>query len=149
MQEEQDLVLQDTALAVSDSLGVALSYPLLLLEMQHAEVEQDSMVTLLLEEKIAGVSRGEQERPGFRVQIYSSNHPTRGKTGALTLEQQLSQQISQPIYVLYASPSWKVRIGDFLNEADAVTFRDEFKRLFPELADYTYIVKDMVKIAAH
>ena len=84
--------------------------------------------------------------PGYRVQIYSSNHPTRGKTGALELEQRVKQTISVQVYVIYATPSWKVRLGDFLTAEQAAEFRDTFKALFPDLADYTYIVRDQVKI---
>lgn len=126
---------------------VELVYPQILLDMPNARVEQDSLVTLLMEEKIAGVERGEQERPGYRVQVYSSNHPSRGKSEALHIEQRIKQAVNNvPVYVIYASPSWKVRLGDFLNEQQAAEFRDIFKGLFPDLADYTYIVRDQVKI---
>lgn len=133
--------------AVTDSLAsLTLPYPQILMDMPNVHIEQDSLVTLLMEEKIAGIERGEQERAGFRVQIYSSNHPQRGKSEALKLEQRVKQEISMPVYVIYATPSWKVRLGDFLTEAEAAEFRDSFKQLFPDLADYTYIVRDQVKI---
>ncbi|MBQ7531080.1 MAG: SPOR domain-containing protein [Paludibacteraceae bacterium] len=132
---------------VTDSLAsLTLPYPQILMDMPNVHIEQDSMVTLLMEEKIAGIQRGEQERAGFRVQIYSSNHPQRGKSEALKLEQRVRQELSVPVYVIYATPSWKVRLGDFLTEAEAADFRDAFKQLFPDLADYTYIVRDQVKI---
>lgn len=143
----QEAVQDSTMTAESDSLAsLVLPYPQILLDMPNAHIEQDSMVTLLMEEKIAGINRGEQERAGFRVQIYSSNHPQRGKSEALKLEQRIKQEIAAPVYVIYATPSWKVRLGDFLTEAEAAEFRDHVKQLFPDLADYTYIVRDQVKI---
>ena len=133
--------------AVEDTVAaVVLTYPQILLDMPNVHVVQDSLITLLMEEKIAGVERGEHERAGFRVQIYSSNHPQRGKSEALLLEQRVKQALSVPVYVIYASPSWKVRLGDFLTEAEAAEFRDSLKALFPDLADYTYIVRDQVKM---
>ena len=133
--------------AFADSVpAVELVYPQILLDMPHVRVEQDSLITLLMEEKIAGVERGEHERAGFRVQIYSSNHPQRGKSEALLLEQRVRQSLNVPVYVIYASPSWKVRLGDFLTEQDAMGLRDMIKELFPDLADYTYIVRDQVKV---
>ena len=133
--------------AKTDSLAsLVLPYPQILLDMPAVHVEQDSMVTLLMEEKIAGIERGEQERAGFRVQVYSNNHPQRGKSEALQLEQRIKQEVNVPVYVIYASPSWKVRLGDFRTEAEAAEFRDAIKQQFPELADYTYIVRDKVKI---
>lgn len=142
------------SLAVADSLGlqqdslpqVVLTYPQILTDMPNVRVEQDSLITLLMEEKFAGVQRGEHEMPGFRVQIYSSNHPTRGKAEALLLEQRVKQALSVPVYVIYDTPSWKVRLGDFLTEQQAVDFRNLFKQFFPDLADYTYIVRDQIKI---
>ena len=141
--------VQDTTanMALADSLPpVVLTYPQILLEMENVHVEQDSLVTLLMEEKIAGVQRGEHERPGFRVQVFSSNHPHRGKSEALLLEQRVKEVVNVPVYVIYASPSWKVRLGDFLTEQEAAEFRDSLKLLMPDLADYTYIVRDQVKV---
>lgn len=141
-----EAVITDSAV-VNDTLPpVVLTYPQILLDMNNAHVEQDSLITMLMEEKTAGVVHGTHERPGYRVQIYSSNHPTRGKTGALELEQRVKQTISVQVYVIYATPSWKVRLGDFLTVEQAAEFRDTFKVLFPDLADYTYIVRDQVKI---
>ena len=147
---EQSAVSEELAV---DSLGVltdslppvVLVYPQILLDLPNASIEQDSLVTLLMEEKIAGVERGESERPGWRVQVYSSNHPQRGKSEALLIEQRIKQTMNVQVYVVYASPSWKVRLGDFLTEQQAAEFRDVFKGLFPDLADYTYIVRDQVK----
>lgn len=134
------------ALPVDTVQPIVLTYPQLLLDMPAVHVEQDSLITLLMEEKIAGVERGETERAGFRVQVYSSNHPHRGKAEALLIEQRIQQAINVPVYVIYASPSWKVRLGDFLTEQQAAEFRDMFKGVFPDLADYTYIVRDQVKV---
>ena len=136
------------SLAIADSVPqIVLTYPQILLDMPNVHVEQDSLITLLMEEKIAGVERGETERPGFRVQVYSSNHPQRGKSEALLIEQRIKQAMSNvPVYVIYASPSWKVRLGDFLSEQQAIQLRDIFKGIFPDLADYTYVVRDQVKV---
>lgn len=135
------------ALQAADTIvEVELRYPLILEEMPNVHVEQDSLVLLLMEEKIAGVQRGEHEVSGYRVQIYSSNHPTRGKSEALLLEQRVKQAVAVPVYVIYASPSWKVRLGDFRTEEQAVEFRDLFRTLFPDLVEYTYIVRDQIKV---
>ena len=109
---EPESAVQDTSAlpAFADSVpAVELVYPQILIDMPHVRIEQDSLITLLMEEKIAGVERGEHERAGFRVQIYSSNHPQRGKSEALLLEQRVRQSLNVPVYVIYASPSWKAR----------------------------------------
>lgn len=147
-EDEMPAIVQDSLPADSlqaDTLLV-LPYPQILLDMPNVNVIQDSLVTLLMKEKIAGVERGEQEMEGYRVQIYSSNHPKNGKINALQIEQRVKEVIKESVYVIYATPSWKVRLGDFLTKEEAEVFRDTFKELFPDLADYTYIVRDKVKI---
>ena len=143
----QPEAVDTVAVATADTVvPVELTYPQILIDMPNVHVHQDSIVTQLMEEKIAGVERGEQERAGFRVQIYSSNNPQRGKSEALRIEQRVKESLTVPVYVIYASPSWKVRLGDFLNEQQAAELRDALKEMFPDLADYTYIVRDQVKI---
>ena len=144
MSEEAEAAIAADSLAADTVL--ILPYPQILLDMQHVHVEQDSLVTLLMEEKTAGVERGEKEMAGYRVQVYSSNHPKHGKTNALLIEQRVKETVNIPVYVIYTSPSWKVRLGDFRTQEEAEIFRDTFKQLMPDLADYTYIVRDKVKI---
>lgn len=148
---EAEPLLQDSLMpAEADSMPAdsvfVLPYPQILADMPHVRVTQDSLVTLLMEEKTAGVERGEREIAGYRVQVYSSNHPKHGKSNALQIEQRVRELVDIPVYVIYATPSWKVRLGDFRTQEEAETFRDMFKQLMPDLADYTYIVRDMVKI---
>ena len=152
----QELVMPETeAIAIEESLAsdsvpadtlFILPYPQILLDMPNVSVEQDSLITLLMKEKIAGIERGEQEMEGYRVQIYSSNHPKHGKQNALLIEQRVKALVDEPVYVIYATPSWKVRLGNFRTKEDAQVFRDAFKELCPDLADYTYIVRDKIKI---
>jgi hypothetical protein len=99
-----------------------------------------------MEEKIAGIERGEHEVAGFRVQIYSSNHPQRGKSEALQLEQRIKQALPVSVYVIYASPSWKVRLGDFRTYDEAKEYKKEFVQMFPELMGETYIVRDKIQV---
>ena len=141
------MVVSEVDSLATDSLPeVVLEFPAILTDMPNVHVEQDSLITLLMEEKKAGVERGEREMPGYRVQIYSSNHPQRGKSEALQIEQRVKKLVHEHVYVTYTSPSWKVRLGDFRTQEEAATFRDAFKMLCPDLADYTYIVRDQIKI---
>lgn len=130
----------------ADSLAMDLPYPAILTDMPNARVMQDSMVTLLMQEKIAGVTRGVMEMQGFRVQIYSSNTPTTSKQEAMRLEQTLSDSVDVPVYVLYTPPFWKVRLGDFRTMEEARTYKDTFVVAFPNHAAETYIVRDKIQI---
>jgi hypothetical protein len=86
------------------------------------------------------------EIAGYRVQIYSSNQQQKAKTEALRLEEKLKDQLGQTVYVQYAPPFWKVRIGDFRTYEEAREYKKEVVRLFPELLGDTYIVRDQIKV---
>ena len=131
---------------VSDSVTMELPYPAILNDMPNARVMQDSLVTLLMQEKIAGVTRGLMEMQGFRVQIYSSNAPSTSKQEAMLLEQNLRDSVEVPVYVLYTPPFWKVRLGDFRTMEEARTYKDTFVVAFPHYASETYIVRDKIQI---
>lgn len=127
--------------------STALPYPAILTDMPNVQITQDSIVTQLMQEKMAGIERGEQEMAGYRVQIFSSNNAATAKAEALMLEERVKTMVNAPIYVLYSAPSWKVRLGDFRTQDEAQAFRQELRRILPELQDYTYVVRDIIKIA--
>ena len=117
----------------------------LLTDMNGVELVQDSAVARLLSTAIKG--SGEMvEIDGFRVQVYSSNQQQTAKVEALDLEDKLKQKINQTVYVLYLTPFWKVRIGDFRTYDEAKEYKKEFVQLFPEMTGDTYIVRDKVQV---
>lgn len=114
--------------------------------MPYATVYQDSLITKLLEAKISGAERQEKEVDGYRVQIYSSNRQQIAKGEAISLQQQLSNQLDLPIYVQYMPPFWKVRVGDFQSYDGAREYKERIISLFPELQGDTYVVRDKIHV---
>ena len=112
----------------------------------YATVYQDSLITKLLDAKISGAERQEKEVDGYRVQIYSSNRQQIAKGEAISLQQQLSNQLDLPIYVQYMPPFWKVRVGDFKSYDAAREYKERIIGLFPELQGDTYVVRDKIHV---
>lgn len=137
-----DGVSADSLVTDSVKLPEELPYPAILEDMTYATVHQDSMITLLMQEKIAGVERGQTEMSGWRVQIYSSNSQTEAKAGALALQQQFDHKLDVSLYVIYTPPFWKVRIGDFKTVEEAQEYKKLFIEKYPELQSNTYVVRD-------
>lgn len=125
-------------LALADSLP----YPQIFTDMPNVHIEQDSAITRLMQDKIAGINASEKEGIGWRVQVYSSNVPVQSKSEALTLEAKLKDAIDQPVYIVSTPPFIKVRVGDFPTQEEAQAFKAELIKLFPELVGDTYIVRD-------
>lgn len=130
------------SLSSADTSVVVLPYPAILKDMPQVRVVQDSTLTLLMQEKIAGITHGTGEMAGFRVQVFSSNEQGQAKTDALNLQAQLEQAITTPVYVVSDPPSIKVRIGDFRTREEALAFQQEFLKQFPEMTGKVYVVPD-------
>ena len=109
------------------------------------QIIQDSTVYVLLEEAING-KREMVEMDGYRVQIYSSNQQQTAKAEALSLETQLKDKIQQTVYVLYLTPFWKVRIGDFRTYEEAKEYKKLFVQQYPDMMGDTYIVRDKIQV---
>lgn len=112
--------------------------------MPLCPVVQDSAITRLLDRKVNGVQDSIQLIDGYRVQVYSSNQHQIAKQEAISMEQNLKNKITEPIYVQYVTPFWKVRVGNYRTIQEATTFKNELLQLFPELQVSTYVVRDKV-----
>jgi hypothetical protein len=109
------------------------------------QIIQDSTMQALLDEAVNG-KRELVEMDGYRVQIYSSNQQQTAKAEALELENQLKEKISQPVYVQYLPPFWKVRLGDFRNYDEAREYKKLFIEQYPDMMGDTYIVRDKIQV---
>lgn len=115
-------------------------------DMPNAVVRQDSTITHLLEQKVSGQEVVSREVDGYRVQVYSSNRQQEAKAEALQLEKKLLERLSEKVYVQYAPPFWKVRIGDYRTLDDANAAKEEIISRFPQLQSTTYVVRDKIVI---
>lgn len=129
--------------AVADT--VAFEKPYILDDMPRVRVHQDSLMEMLLKEKIYGKS-AQIEINGFRVQIFSSNRQQTAKEEALVLEKKMTEALSTAVYVTYIAPFWKVRLGNFRTYDEANAFKVQLITQFPELQGDTYIVRDKIQV---
>ena len=135
----------DSLTTVIDSIAAQdtiLPTPAIMSDMPYATIIQDSSITVMMQYKIANLVQGQQEGKGWRVQIYSSNASSSAKSDAIALEKQISPLISMPVYVLYTPPFWKVRIGNFRTQEEAIKYKNEFVQQFPDMLSKTYVVRD-------
>lgn len=124
---------------------VTFEKPYILDDMPRVRVHQDSLMEMLLKEKIYGKS-AQIEINGFRVQIFSSNRQQTAKEEALVLEKKMTEALSTAVYVAYIAPFWKVRLGNFRTYDEANAFKVQLITQFPELQGDTYIVRDKIQV---
>ena len=82
---------------------------------------------------------------GYRVQVYADNNARTAKANARQRERAISGAFpSYATYVTYASPYWRLRVGDFRSQYDAEKAAAEIKRAFPSYAREVRVVRDRV-----
>jgi hypothetical protein len=76
---------------------------------------------------------------GFRLQVLNS----RSRDEAFKVKAQLLQLFpGQKSYVLFQSPYFKVRIGNFMEKAEALLFKNQLEKKYPQNA---YVVEDIIE----
>lgn len=108
-------------------------------------VKQDPKLDKLIDDYLnkKDAPSGPYVGAGYRVQVFSSNAQRTAKDESLNIERRLRSAFpGYGVYRIYASPFWKVRIGDFRSHADAQAFRAELVKAFPELRKETYTVRE-------
>jgi SPOR domain len=76
---------------------------------------------------------------GYRIQVVSTSN----RDQAFKIKTDLMNRFpDEKTYVLFQSPSFKVRIGNFIKRADAEKFRKELNKMFPQ---GVFIVDDAIE----
>lgn len=115
-------------------------------DMPNAAFHQDEAITSLIKGRSVGFQRGQYQKSGFRVQVYTSNDSRVAKNEALELEEKLSSKVDVTVYVSSDPPFWKVRLGDFETRDEALRYKQIINEQFPELYDSTYVVPDTITV---
>ncbi len=130
-----------------DSVAVDTLPAFILDDMTNAVVYQNVAITNLIKDRSAGHQRGQYQKSGFRVQVYSSNDSRVAKNEALDLYDRLVNKVDVSVYVTSDPPFWKVRLGDFETREEALNYKQLINQQFPELQVSTYVVPDTVTVS--
>lgn len=76
---------------------------------------------------------------GYRLQVLNS----RSRDEAFKIKSDLLQLFpDQKSYVLFQSPYFKVRIGNFYEKSEAISFKTQLAKKYPQSA---YVVEDIIE----
>ena len=107
-------------------------------------VHKDARVDVLAEKqaainKVTSKMTADGLFRGYRLQVLN----TRSRDDAFKLKATLLENFpDQKVYVLYQSPYFKVRIGNFVQRTDAEDFR---KQLSTYISNPAYVVDDVIE----
>ena len=84
---------------------------------------------------------------GFRVQVFSDNNARTAKNEARSKQRTISSRFPQyQTYVMYTSPYWRLKVGDFRTQQEANNAADELRKAFPAYSKEIRVVRDRVNI---
>lgn len=84
---------------------------------------------------------------GYKIQAFSGNNQRASKNEAYNKQRLINTSFPQhETVVLFESPFWRLRVGNFKEKADAEEALTEIRRSFPSFGKEMYIVVDEVMI---
>ncbi len=136
----------------AQSADVPDNHPTIIDHIEAAGKMTVDMPDALLE-RIRFVAEKEDVKPvtgkmgGYRIQVFSDNNARTAKSEARTRARNISAQFPQyPTYVVYSSPYWRLRVGNFRTQEDANQAAHELKEAFPRYSKEIRVVRDRVVI---
>lgn len=82
---------------------------------------------------------------GYRVEVFADNNVRTAKAQASSRKRMLQARLPQyRSYLVFESPFWRVRIGDFTSKADAESAMAEVRKLLPQTASALRIVRSTI-----
>lgn len=105
------------------------------------EIFQDKKIEHLVERHIK-INDSLKTIQGYRLQLFFTSG-VNGKKLAQEVQSDFMQKYPETeAYLIWDSPNYKVRVGDFRTRLDALKFQDEIKINFPN----AYIVPDEINL---
>jgi hypothetical protein len=84
---------------------------------------------------------------GYKIQAFAGNNQRTSKNEADRKQTLIQQRFPDlETVVLFDSPFWRLRVGNFKTREEAEQVMDELRKAFPSFGKEMYIVTDEVKI---
>lgn len=84
---------------------------------------------------------------GYKIQAFSGNNQRTSKNEAIRKQGQINNAFPElETVVLFDSPFWRLRVGNFATREEAQEVMEELRSTFPSFGKEMYIVVDEVKI---
>lgn len=108
--------------------------------VSYVKIHQDKKIDKLLFKHIQ-INESYPWTDGYRVQLFSvSGANSRDKANRFKAEF-LIKNPKAIVYVVYQAPYYKVRVGDFRTEINALSYLQEIKKKYPA----GFVVKDQIR----
>jgi hypothetical protein len=107
-------------------------------------VHKDPRLDLLIKKQIeineVTIRNGRRSAQGYRIQVISTNNRTKALEAKTKIYQRFPELKS---YLMYQSPFFKLKVGNFLDRQEAESYMQDIIALFPS---GVYVVRDVVEV---
>lgn len=84
---------------------------------------------------------------GYRIRAFSGNNQVTSKNRAYKIEKDIKDVYPDlSTYVIFKSPNWRLLLGNFTTNEEAITTLRELKKNFPEYGREMFVIKDEIEI---
>ncbi|MBD5300541.1 MAG: SPOR domain-containing protein [Bacteroides sp.] len=84
---------------------------------------------------------------GYRVQVFSDNNARTAKNEARSKQRVIASRFPHyQTYVMYTSPYWRLKVGDFKTQKEANAAAEELRKAFPSYSKEIRVVRDRVNV---
>lgn len=106
----------------------------------HKDPRLDLLVKKQIEINEVTTRNSRRSASGYRIQVISTNNRTKALEAKTKIYQRFPELKS---YLMYQSPFFKLKVGNFLDRQEAEDYLQDIILLFPT---GVYVVRDMVEI---
>lgn len=93
----------------------------------------------------AEVAGSKSRVAGYRVQVFSDNNSSTAKNEARAKARNISERFPEwRTYVIYNSPYWRLKVGDFRTQREADDAAEDIKKAFPSYGKEVRVVRDRI-----
>lgn len=83
---------------------------------------------------------------GFKIQVFSGNNQNVSRNEAERKQVMLRAEFPQhQAETTFVSPTWRLRVGNFLTRPEAEAVLEEMKKAFPTFGREMYVVSDIIR----
>ncbi|MEI7490728.1 MAG: SPOR domain-containing protein [Bacteroidota bacterium] len=104
-------------------------------------IYQDKLLDELIQKQVKIYEAGNNQE-GYRIQIFSDSGNNSKTKAQSAMDEFLAKHPEVKAYLVFKSPNYKVKIGDFRSKLDAIRYLTEINADFPN----AFIISDLINI---
>ncbi|MCX6285604.1 MAG: SPOR domain-containing protein [Bacteroidetes bacterium] len=104
-------------------------------------IYQDKLVDELVQKQVK-LNEAGNNQDGYRIQIFSDSGNNSKTKAQSAMDEFLAKHPEIKAYLVFKSPNYKVKVGDFRSKLDAIRYLNQITADFPN----AFIISDLISL---